>query len=118
KLNRLLDDIDVAVELEQLERITADDRAVRDVFSKLEFRSLLKRVLDQVGSGTGESAEPEVEMPTVEQYDAAGIASWLSAARGTVGVTVEMAEGKPTRVGFADTDRAAEVDWSDGVPGA
>lgn len=63
RLNRLLDDIDVPVEIESLEVGAVDEPAVRDVFSQLEFRTLLKRVLDQLGSGEASPDVPTVEVP-------------------------------------------------------
>ena len=115
RLNRLLDDIDVPVELPQLAVDSADDAAVRDVFSKLEFRTLLKRVLDQLGSGTEETVEPRVETPEVAVLAASDFAAWLASTEGTVGITVDMADGVPVRVGAATASAAVEAAWSDEV---
>jgi DNA polymerase-1 len=118
RLNRLLDDIDVPVELDQLELGSADEKAVRDLFSQLEFRTLLKRVLDQMGGSAEESAEDAVESPKPQSLAPAELARWLSGAQGTVGVTVVIHEGRPTEVGFATGEGIVDAAWSDELAAA
>ena len=118
KLNRLLDDIDVPVELDDLELGTADEKAVRDLFSQLEFRTLLKRVLDQMGGGGEEPGESAVQAPAPQTMTSAELAAWLGAAEGTVGVTVLIHDGRPTDIGFATTSAIAEAGWTDEMAAA
>ena len=111
KLNRLLDDIDVPVELDQLEIVAANEKAVRDLFSQLEFRTLLKRVLDQMGADEADAGEPAVQAPKPQQLAGESLAAWLEAADGTVGVNVDIADGEPVAIGFATMGSAAEATW-------
>ena len=115
RLNRLLDDIDVPVEIESLEVGAVDEPAVRDVFSQLEFRTLLKRVLDQLGSGEASPDVPTVEVPAARSLSGDELASWLGDTNGTVGVTVEIDGGRPRAVGFAFGDSAVETAWTDEI---
>ncbi|GGO61889.1 DNA polymerase I [Microbacterium nanhaiense] len=118
KLNRLLDDIDVPVELDDLELGTADEKAVRDLFSQLEFRTLLKRVLDQMGGVGEEPGESAVQAPAPQTITPAELAGWLGAAEGTVGVTVLIHDGWPTDIGFATTSAIVEAGWTDDMAAA
>lgn len=53
RLNRLVTDVDLDVELDSLTRTDPNVEAVRDIFAKLQFRSLLTRV---IGGSTAEAA--------------------------------------------------------------
>ncbi|WP_029149909.1 DNA polymerase I [Microbacterium indicum] len=120
RLNRLLDDIEVPVELDQLELVAADEKAVRDIFSELEFRSLLGRVLTAMGgeAPAGESAPEQPAAPAVEELDAETLAGWFADPERPVGVTVVIEGGLPVRLGLATADAAVEAAWSDEVRGA
>jgi len=118
RLNRLLDDIEVPVELDQLEIVAADEKAVRDLFSQLEFRTLLKRVLDQMGGSAGEPTDDAVVSPKPQSLAPAELAAWLASAEGTVGVTVAIQDGRPTDVGFATTDAIVDAGWNDELAAA
>ena len=118
KLNRLLDDIEVPVELDSLELGSPDESAVRDLFSQLEFRTLLKRVLDQMGGSADAPAEDAVAAPAPQPSSASEIATWLGSVEGAVGVTVSVFEGLPTEVGFATADAIVEAAWSDEIASA
>ncbi|WP_110588944.1 DNA polymerase I [Microbacterium suaedae] len=115
RLNRLLDDIDVPVELDALEVGAADDAAVRDIFSKLEFRSLLKRVLDAMGGEDAIEAAPQLVAPAVLQLDADALERWFTDPERPIGLTVVTEGGFPVRVGLATVDAAVEAEWSDAV---
>ncbi len=118
RLNRLLDDIDVPVALDDLAVGAADEKAVRDVFSQLEFRTLLKRVFETMGGGEEAERDPQQAAPEPQRVDAAAAAAWLADRAGSVGVTVEMADALPARLGFAAEDAAIEVEWADGAADA
>ncbi len=115
-LNRLLRDVELPVTPEDLAVKPIDAQAVRDIFARLEFRTLLPRVFEAAGAidpGPGPDAAPAVAAPTPTQPDAAGLTAWLDAAQGEVAVTVAMSGGLPERVGLATADAAVEVDWTD-----
>ncbi|MEX0151533.1 DNA polymerase I [Microbacterium sp. LMI1-1-1.1] len=114
-LNRLLTDVELPVTPSDLALQPMDAQAVRDIFARLEFRTLLPRVFDAIGADPADAEEPlpVAQAPTAEHLDAASLAAWLASAEGPVGVTVTVAGGAPTGIGVAVADRAAETSWSD-----
>ncbi|MFD5214832.1 DNA polymerase I [Microbacterium sp. NPDC058345] len=114
QLNRLLRDVELPVGPGEIAVSPMDAQAVRDIFARLEFRTLLPRVFEAVGAeDDGASTEVAVEMPEPVQADAASLASWASAQDGPLGVTVVTAGGAPVRIGVADESELYECDWSD-----
>ena len=115
-LNRLLTDVELPVRPEDLRLAPLDAQAVRDVFARLEFRTLLPRVFEATGAAdTSEPPVPEATAPAAAEVDAATLGAWLEAAEGEVGVTLVTAGGLPTRIGLAQQDAAVETDWTDAV---
>ena len=115
KLNRLLTDVELDVKPADLAVQPIDAQAVRDMFARLEFRTLLPRVFEATGAVAEESApEPSLPVPEARQVDAAGAAAWLAAnSSAPVGVTVTVLDGTPSRVGVATLAEAIEFDWTD-----
>ncbi|MGP3536745.1 DNA polymerase I [Microbacterium sp. RD1] len=113
-LNRLLRDVELPVTPEDLEMRPIDAQAVRDIFARLEFRTLLPRVFEVAGAdATGSDASiPVAQAPAAEELDAARLAAWAAAADSDVGVTIELSAGRPVRVGLATASGAAEAAWS------
>ncbi len=64
RLNRLVTDVDLPVGPQDLERGDIDAEAVKQIFAKLEFRSLLERVLKANGVGSDPSADASLSHPT------------------------------------------------------
>ncbi len=58
KLNRLVNDIELGIVLDDLERHAFDENAVREVFARLEFKSLLTRVLALQSGSTPQNTQP------------------------------------------------------------
>ncbi|MCR2811928.1 DNA polymerase I [Microbacterium sp. zg.Y1090] len=115
-LNRLLRDVELPVTPQDLVVQPLDAQAVRDIFARLEFRTLLPRVFEAAGvidPGDGPEAAPAKAAPTPVEPDAAGLAAWLDDAAGEVGLTVAVEGGLPARVGLATADAAVEVAWTD-----
>ncbi|MBU4465999.1 MAG: DNA polymerase I, partial [Actinobacteria bacterium] len=120
-LNRLLTDVELPVTPQELEVRPMDAQAVRDIFSRLEFRTLLPRVFEAAGIDEAmapTSAEPTVVAPAVTEPEPAQLAEWLDAATAEVGVTLAIENGRPRRIGFATVDAVVEVSWSDEVASA
>jgi DNA polymerase I len=116
KLNRLLRDVELPVAPDDLAVSPIDAQAVRDIFARLEFRTLLPRVFDAVGAGeVADDPASVVEMPTPEHVDAAGFAAWVDAQEGDIALRIVTQNGVPIRLGAATVESLREVDWSDGA---
>jgi len=120
-LNRLLTDVELPLTPQDLEVQPMDAQAVRDIFSRLEFKTLIPRVAElagieqQMAAVTSAAAVP---MPPATELSAGELRDWLQAAEGDIGVTVEVAGGLPQRIGFATSDTAAEAAWTPDVADA
>lgn len=116
RLNRLLRDVELEFGPADLAVKPLDAQAVREVFARLEFRTLLPRVFEAAGATAedepAESAEPA---PAPRELDASGLAAWAAAATGEVGVTVTVQGGLPDRIGLSAGGEAVEATWSDAV---
>ncbi len=123
RLNTLLRDVELGVTPEDLVVKPLDAQAVRDIFARLEFRTLLPRVFEAAGeAGTPTHDTPSVSAPAPSQPDALGVAAWIAAhttdavddagVQG-IGVTLTTVGGLPDRIGLATLDEAIEASWSD-----
>jgi DNA polymerase-1 len=127
-LNTLLRDVELGVTPADLEVRPIDAQAVRDIFARLEFRTLLPRVFEAAGEvGAPTHDEPAVAAPVPSEPDAAGLAEWIAAHSGAgdvgdpsaaVGVTLTLGGGLPQRVGLARGGDAVEATWSDEIAAA
>ncbi len=116
-LNRLLRDVDLPVTPDELVVRPIDAQAVRDIFARLEFRTLLPRVFEVAGADATGSDEsiPVAEAPAAAEVDGAAIGAFAEAAAGEVGVTLVLTGGRPSRVGLATSAGAVEADWTPDV---
>jgi DNA polymerase-1 len=121
-LNRLLTDVELPVTPAELVRQPIDTQAVRDIFARLEFRTLLPRVFEATGSDASEGSAttaPSVDVPAPTEADAAALTAWLAdAAPGDVALTVTIDGGLPGRVGLATGESVIEANWSDEIAAA
>ncbi|MGM7677823.1 DNA polymerase I [Microbacterium sp. A94] len=116
RLNRLLTDVELPVLPGDLAVAPIDAQAVRDIFARLEFRTLLPRVFDAVGAGDEPTHdEPAVQMPTPSEVSAVELAQWITSQTGELGLTLAVAAGKISRVGVASLTELRETDWSEGT---
>ncbi|WP_040164431.1 DNA polymerase I [Microbacterium gorillae] len=115
RLNRLVTDVELDVTPADLAVQPIDAQAVRDVFARLEFRTLLPRVFEATGTdGAEDQGHVEVTIPAPKQVSAADAVTWLNAqADVPVGVTVTVQDGLPARLGFANASDVLELDWTD-----
>jgi DNA polymerase I len=117
-LNRLLTDVELPLGPADLEVQPMDAQAVRDIFARLEFKTLIPRVAELAGieqqMAAVSSAAAELA-PVAKEVGAAELSAWLDAAEGEVGVTVAVEGGLPARVGFARAGEAVEATWTDGI---
>jgi len=130
RLNRLVTDLDLPVELDALARCPIDEDAVRDVFGRLEFRTLLDRVIkiEEAANGNGNGngatatiaapeAPPAAKAPVQRELLDEELATWLAktVAAGTpIAVTVEVLDGAPIGFGLATKTETATVAWQSG----
>ena len=88
RLNHLVRDLDLGVALEELRLGSVNDLAVKEVFTRLGFKSLTERVLRLRGSGSAsesskiegadDSPFSEITFPEVRQLSASETLDWLS----------------------------------------
>ncbi|KHK98360.1 DNA polymerase I [Microbacterium mangrovi] len=127
RLNRLLRDVELPLGPADLAVQPIDAQAVRDIFARLEFKTLLPRVFEATGvepQMAAAASGPQVAAPVPVDLSASGLADWLASAEGEVGVTVLAEGGLPRRLGFAtissngDRPLAVESGWNDEVAAA
>lgn len=128
RLNRLVTDVELPVELPALERGSINEESVRAVFERLEFKSLLERVFkDEGGEGpiadaaleTVTELRPEVPKAKVipdllDEELEAWIKRSLHASPEGLGLTVEVFDGKPIGFGLASPTEAVNLLWQPG----
>ena len=127
RLNHLVTDLDLPVELPDLVRCPIDEPAVRAVFGRLEFRTLLDRVIKLEGAGATEGVAvvvPEEVLVAAPQAPAAQdlldeeLAAWI--ARATVAspqglaLSVEVHEGKAIGFGVSGPTESVNLPWQPG----
>ncbi|WP_308468901.1 DNA polymerase I [Rathayibacter soli] len=128
RLNRLLTDVELPVGPGDLERQPVNEQAVRDVFDRLQFKTLLDRVLkiaESDGSGTdadsaGASGTTDASAPIVRTLVDEELAHWLTKVSGSgavpLGVQVERGPNGITGLGLASANESAFVPWEHGRP--
>jgi DNA polymerase I len=118
KLNRLVTDVDLPVGPKDLERQPIDATAVREVFDKLQFRTLLDRVLKIAEAEGGTTLEPTAaskDEPPVKKLVDEELSKWLHQVVGDgtspLGLIVETSGGTLTGLGIASETDSAYVPW-------
>ncbi|WP_066038764.1 DNA polymerase I [Herbiconiux solani] len=126
KLNRLLTDVDLPVGPADLERRPADEQQIRDVFARLEFRTLLDRVLklegiagdSEVGQAAAAAAAEKAEnAPTPVTLLDEELAGWLARHGSTgeaISVQIETIDGYPIAIGLATQHETVFLPWTTG----
>jgi DNA polymerase-1 len=121
KLNHLLTDVDLPYGPTDLERQPINETAVREVFDKLQFRTLLERVVKIAREESGEpeaaeAAESTSTIPPVRTMVDEELAKWLDtqSAKGTapLGLRIESSDGRVTGFGIASLTESAYVPWA------
>ncbi len=127
KLNHLLTDVDLPVGPTQLLRAPINVTAVREVFDKLQFKTLLDRVLKIAGADNADGAatEPAVvvpvnSIPVIHTMVDEELDKWITTVSkaGTLplGLRVESTNGTVTGFGLASRDESAFVPWAPDRP--
>lgn len=114
-LNRLLRDVELPVTITDLEVKPMDAQGVRDIFARLEFKTLIPRVAELAGIEQQMAAVTSAAAqlaPVASELTPEQLAAWLAKADGEVAVTIAIDGGTPRRIGFATRDAAAEATWT------
>ncbi|MCW4384379.1 DNA polymerase I [Salinibacterium sp. SYSU T00001] len=130
RLNRLVTDVELPVGPADLERRQINVAAVREVFDRLQFRTLLERVL-KIAAAEG-STEALTSAAAVDDSGAAQLApvvrtlvdeelaQWLAKRTGPdaspLGLRVEIGAEGITGFGIATLDDSVYVPWAEGRP--
>ena len=119
ELNHLLRDVDLGVTLDDLQRKPIDPVAVREIFSRLAFKSLTERVLALGGDATAEPETPvQVQsraLPTEASLVDEELAHWLAKNRSEqLGLTIRPIFGGGVEVGLANALEAVRVPVTEG----
>ncbi len=126
RLNRLLTDVELPFGPDDLERRPIDENAVREIFGRLQFRTLLERVMKLEGNGATPAGAPPVadelapKAPAVRTLVDEELAHWLQTVskQGTepVALRVETGINGVTGFGLATEHESAYVPWAPGRP--
>ncbi|MFI8594247.1 DNA polymerase I [Microbacterium sp. NPDC078428] len=118
-LNRLLTDVELPVTPADLEARAIDAQAVRDIFARLEFRTLLSRVFEAVGAEQPGGSEPSADAPAApapREVSDAEFADWIDAATANHpdGIALTFSTALD-RAGLATATEAVEIAWAGGA---
>lgn len=101
RLNHLVRDLDLGVDFDELRLVAVDQEKVREVFTKLGFRSLTERVLKLRGAQSVEatdSVSPEAvqspfedfEIPTPKSLSEPELTAWLAAQTSALSIAFDI----------------------------
>ncbi|WP_449277548.1 DNA polymerase I [Leucobacter sp. GX24907] len=117
RLNRLVRDVELEVEIEDLTRGDIDMSEVQAVFAQLEFRTLLQRVAKLAGAevpvaGTQAAVDLAPVKPESKNLIDEELGAWLDRAEAPA-ILIERA-GAGLDVGLATADSAVHLHWQPG----
>ena len=118
RLNRLVTDLELPVGPHDLDRRPMDVPAVKQVFERLQFRSLTERVLkiaaaEGADMGDDSEAAPRTDLPIVRTLVDEELATWLASTAGTeVAVIVDAPHGQLAAFGLATATETVQVNWA------
>ncbi|KFF58746.1 DNA polymerase I, partial [Cryobacterium sp. MLB-32] len=130
RLNHLITTLELPVGPADLTRVPMNADAVRDVFTRLEFKTLLDRVLKIEGAAAVESSAGTESNVAVQEIPAAPVAppaqdlldeelaGWIArssaATPAGLGFTVEVYEGKAIGFGLSSLTETVNLPWQAG----
>ncbi|KQV08078.1 DNA polymerase I [Leifsonia sp. Root112D2] len=128
RLNRLVNDVELPVGPADLERRPMNEQAIREIFDKLQFKTLLERVLTIAAAegGIDEAAPSDAALateddltpraPAVRTLIDEELANWLKKATsdGSPAIAVQIEHGQAgiTGFGLATEDDSVYVPWA------
>ncbi|GAB3796867.1 DNA polymerase I [Humibacter antri] len=123
RLNRLVRDVELPVGPADLARRPMNEQAVRDLFARLEFRTLLERVfklIDGDGSDTGAVTGAQIDIivaPEVGEASGEELQAWLAEASANgsrpLAIQLDRAGVGVAGVGLSTQDRSVYVSAAD-----
>ncbi len=125
RLNRLVRDVELPVAPKDLARKPIDAASVREVFERLQFRTLLDRVIKLEGTAddlvaVADGKLPAASIPAVRTLVDEELEKWLDAASqgGTapLGLRIVTLDGQVEGFGIASLTESAWVPWAPGRP--
>lgn len=137
KLNQLVRDVELDVQLDELAAVPIDLESVRPIFERLEFRTLMERVTKLVtgeangnaGGAPAASAPVEHEVvatgpapaaPTPQRLVGDELGAWLERAAAAepagLGLSLEVVDGLVIGAGIATNDESVHLAWRAGAP--
>ncbi|BDZ52983.1 DNA polymerase [Agromyces marinus] len=128
RLNRLVRDLELEVELPDLAAQPMDEAAVREIFDRLEFKTLLERVTKMATEANGLTSdgtaalsaetEPTVVAPVPQSLRGEALAEWLARATAAepagLGLSIEVLDGRVIGAGVASTTESVRLEWAAG----
>jgi DNA polymerase-1 len=125
KLNRLIRDVELPVGPSDLARSPIDASAVREVFERLQFRTLLDRVIKLEGTAddliaVADDKLPAATVPAVRTLVDEELEKWLSSVSSNgaspLGLRIVTLNGQIEGFGIASLTESAWVPWAPGRP--
>lgn len=125
RLNHLVTDVDLPFGPADLLRKPIDVAAVREIFDRLQFKTLLERVLkiaavDQGSEAIAESAPAGAGIPVIRKLVDEELGKWLAdqskGGQVALGLRVASTNGQVTGLGIGAADESAYVPWAPGRP--
>lgn len=122
-LNRLVTDVELEFGPGDLQRRPMDIPAVREIFDRLQFKTLLERVLRIAAAEQGEdavagSAPAAAGIPPVRTLNDEELGAWIatqtSGGRNALGLRVETIHGSVAGFGIGAADDTVYVAWPAG----
>jgi DNA polymerase-1 len=135
RLNQLVSDVELDVSLDELESRPIDVDGVRPIFERLEFRTLLERVV-KIAAGETNGGAPTAAVPApIEPAPAVAVAAptapvsqrllgeelreWLERAKSAepagLGLSLEVVDGAVIGAGIATADESVHLAWRPGL---
>ncbi|HEU4755780.1 MAG TPA: 5'-3' exonuclease H3TH domain-containing protein, partial [Agromyces sp.] len=128
RLNRLVRDLELDVDVADLAAQPMDEAAVRELFDRLEFKTLLERVSKMAAESNGLTADgtealaaeaaPAATAPSPQQLRGAELGAWLdrstAAEPAGLGLSLETLDGKVIGAGIASTTESVQLAWAAG----
>ena len=118
RLNRLVTDLELPVTAHDLDRRPMDVAAVKQVFERLQFRTLTERVLkiaeaEGADMGSPDEVAPRTDLPTVRTLVDEELAKWLASTAGAeVAIIVDAPHGELAAFGLATATETVQVNWA------